>query len=179
MKYYISDYHIGHSNVIRMDQRPFADCTEMAAEIVRRWNAVITPADEVYILGDFAWKNTEGDAVLQQLCGRKHLITGNHDKPSQVMRSRFEGIQDYAEIEDSGSMVVLSHYPIAHWNHQFQGAVHLYGHVHNNPDYAAFLHYRAYCKAAGIPFTAFNVGCMLGYMDYTPRTLEYLMHSVF
>lgn len=172
MIYYISDLHIGHENVIRHDGRPFRDADEMAAAILERWNRAVRPADTVYILGDFAWKNRQGIELMTQLNGEKRLIRGNHDKPSQELRALFAEITDYAEITDGGTDVALCHYPIAHWNHQYRGAVHLYGHIHNTKDADAFAKYAAICREMDIPFAAYNVGCMMPYMDYTPRTLR-------
>lgn len=168
---YISDLHIGHENVIKHDGRPFRDCAEMSKEIIRRWNSAVSYDDSVYILGDFAWKNAEGLEVLQQLPGRKFLILGNHDKPTEEMRAYFEWIKYYAVIEDNGVQVVLCHYPIAHWYNQYRGTVHLYGHIHNTKDDTAFERYRDICKELEIRFECYNVGCMMPYMDYTPRTL--------
>ena len=170
--FYISDLHIGHENVLKHDNRPFADCKKMHNEIIKRWNNAVKHNDEVYILGDFAWKNAEGLEVLCQLTGKKHLILGNHDKPTDEMRTYFESVSDYLVINDSGRQVVLSHYPIAHWYNQYRGAIHLYGHVHATKDYTAFLKYGGICRKLEIPFNCANVGCMLDYMNYTPRTLE-------
>ena len=71
MKYYISDLHLGHENVLLHDNRPFQNTEEMHHQMIARWNKVVSQTDEVYILGDFAWKNAIGDEVLSQLCGRK------------------------------------------------------------------------------------------------------------
>ena len=171
-KFYISDLHLGHKNVIRHDGRPFADIVQMREKLVENWNNVVACDDEVYILGDFAWKNAEGLAVLSKLAGRKFLILGNHDKPTAEMKAYFAWIKDYAVITDGEVQVVMSHYPIAHWYNQYRGAVHLYGHVHNNDDYLAFQEYACICKSRNIPFECYNVGCMLDYMGYTPRTLD-------
>ncbi len=70
MKYYIADLHIGHENVIKHDGRPFKDAAQMVHEIVRRWNNAVSYNDDVYILGDFAWKNFAGLEVLSQLTGK-------------------------------------------------------------------------------------------------------------
>lgn len=35
---YISDLHFGHSNIIRLDTRPFESTEEMDRELVKRWN---------------------------------------------------------------------------------------------------------------------------------------------
>ena len=172
MNYYISDLHIGHENVLKHDGRPFNNTEEMSQELIRHWNSVVTPDDSVYILGDFAWKNIEGLAVLSQLMGKKYFILGNHDKLTNEMRAHFEWIKDIATVEDNGTQVVLCHYPVAHWRNQYRGAVHLYGHIHNTKDNTAFERYRDICRELEIPFECYNVGCMMPYMDYTPRTLE-------
>ena len=171
-KFYIADLHLGHENVIKHDDRPFSDTVQMRKALVKNWNDAVTCRDEVYILGDFAWKNAEGLEVLGELKGRKFLILGNHDKPTAEMKTYFEWIKDYAVITDNGVQVVMSHYPIAHWYNQYRGAVHLYGHVHKNDDYVAFLQYADICKSRSIPSECYNVGCMLDYMGYTPRTLD-------
>jgi len=172
MNYYISDLHIGHTNVIKYDGRPFKSLAQMSNEIIYRWNNTVSYNDNVYILGDFAWKDSVGIEVLTQLKGRKFLILGNHDKPTEEMKAYFEWIKDITIIEDNGTKVILCHYPIAHWYNQYRGAVHLYGHVHNSKDYIAFERYRDICRELEIPFECYNVGCMMPYMDYTPRTLE-------
>ena len=42
--YFTSDNHFGHEGVIRFDNRPFASVEEMDAEMIRRWNAKVTPS---------------------------------------------------------------------------------------------------------------------------------------
>jgi len=177
MNYYISDLHFGHANVIKFDPRPFQSLKEMHQTIINNWNAVITPEDDVYILGDFAWKEQIGIEIISQLVGRKYLIKGNHDKPTEELTAYFEWVKDYAMIRDCNSKVVLCHYPIAHWNHQYRNSVHLYGHVHNTQDYELFQQYGNLCREKNIPFLAYNVGCMMPYMDYTPRTLQQIISN--
>ena len=124
--FYISDMHIGHQNVLRHDNRPFTDINHMQAVMTANWNSTVSDSDEVYILGDFAWKNAQGLEMLSQLRGKKYLILGNHDKPTEEMKACFQWVKDYAVIQDDETQVVLSHYPIAHWYNQYRGAVHLY-----------------------------------------------------
>jgi calcineurin-like phosphoesterase family protein len=177
MKFYISDLHIGHENILQYDNRPFKNTDEMHKQIIIRWNRVVKPTDEVYILGDFAWKNAIGDEVLSQLCGRKFLILGNHDRPTNLMQNCFEWIKEYAVIQDEQTQVVLCHYPIANWYNQYRFAVHLYGHVHNNKDAKLFQEYLNLLRENNVPAAAYNVGCMMPYMDYTPRTILEIMKS--
>ncbi|MBQ8826854.1 MAG: metallophosphoesterase [Oscillospiraceae bacterium] len=177
MKFYIADMHLCHENVIRYDSRPFKNIDQMNNELVKRWNDTVAENDEVYILGDFCWKKGRCTEFVSQLKGRKFLIRGNHDDIPEDAEPYFEWIKDYAVITDSGAQVVLSHYPVAHWINQFRGSVHLYGHVHNNKDYYAYVRYGKMCLSENIPFESYNVGVMMYYMDYTPRTLDEIIFS--
>ena len=59
MKYYISDLHFDHTNVIKFDNRPFKDVEEMNNALIHNWNSVVKKNDIVYVLGDFCFGNTE------------------------------------------------------------------------------------------------------------------------
>ena len=54
-KFYISDLHIDHANILGFDNRPFKDVEEMNNELIHRWNDVVSDGDLVYILGDMFW----------------------------------------------------------------------------------------------------------------------------
>ena len=54
--FYIADTHFGHENSIRFCNRPFADVNEMNLTLIKNWNAKVTPDDDVYVLGDFAYR---------------------------------------------------------------------------------------------------------------------------
>ena len=51
-KFYISDLHFGHKNILGFDNRPFVDIEQMNNELIRRWNSVVSDGDVVYVLGD-------------------------------------------------------------------------------------------------------------------------------
>ena len=75
--------------------------------------------------------------ILNNLPGRKILVTGNHDFKnihSSSYKKTFAKITSYLEIKDNGRNVVLFHYPIEDWNGKYRGYYHLHGHVHNNGD---------------------------------------------
>lgn len=166
----------------------------MHRTIKERWNARITGADHVYILGDLAWKENE-DAVsfVSTLRGNKHLVIGNHDQcKDQRYKQLFVEVVDYKEAKDviNGKeySIVMSHFPLAFWNHQHRyrrdgekyrnWSVHLYGHVHNSVEekyYQEFI--QKLNNEYDIKCMTFNVGCMLDYMNYTPRTLKEIMKS--
>lgn len=45
MIYYIADMHFGHGNVLRFDNRPFADTDQMEESLICNWHNRITPKD--------------------------------------------------------------------------------------------------------------------------------------
>ena len=190
MKYYISDLHLFHRNVTRagknFDDRPFDDLDEMHGVVKEKWNAKVTNEDTVYILGDLAMRGTQEDliAFVSTLNGHKVMIRGNHDNlkdPRYIQL--FDEICDYKEIRDTlggeDVKLVLCHYPILMWKDQHYGSILLYGHVHNSIEEYYFRkclrdmnNEDFFDKRAGDKILrAYNVGCMMPYMDYEPRSL--------
>ena len=53
--YVISDTHFGHNNVIKFDNRPFADVTEMNEAMVTNWNNTVKSTDTIYHLRRFCF----------------------------------------------------------------------------------------------------------------------------
>lgn len=173
MNFYIADTHFGHSNIIRYDNRPFINTKQMDETMLDRWNEVVGDEDTVYILGDFSWhKEDDTLKILDQLAGKKVLIRGNHDRISPQIAKKFAKICDYLEITDCNQRVVMSHYPMPFWNGQFRDSVHLYGHVHNSHQWNFCQSWRKELQQIqDIPMRMYNVGCMMEYIDYTPRTI--------
>ena len=178
MKFYISDLHFSHKNSLSFDNRPFFTISEMNEVIINNWNSVVSANDEVYILGDMFWNNNDINDILPMLKGRLYLIKGNHDRVNDEMTKRFVWIKDYEEIRDNDRHVVLCHYPIPCYKNHFYGWYHLYGHVHTSFEHNMMLHIREEMTSLyDKPCQMFNVGCMLPYMDYTPRTLDEIIQS--
>lgn len=172
--FYISDTHFGHSGIIWYDNRPFLSVKEMDEHLISAWNGVVTDDDTVYIAGDFSWYEEEKTLeILDKLNGRKVLIKGNHDRISPTLSRKFIKVCEYLEIEDDGQKIILSHYPMPFWNGQFRDSVHLYGHVHNSHQWNICEHLiKEVRQLQDIPMRMYNVGCMMEWMDYTPRTLS-------
>ena len=171
MIYYISDLHFGHRNVIEMDGRPFETIEEMDEALIRRWNERVTDEDDVYILGDFAYRNGfTTDWYLSRLRGRKHLINGNHDfrtlENGKAM-AMFASVDKMCYITDNGRGVLLCHYPVAEWYGKRYGGYHVHGHIHNRRD-DVYEFMSRYDKAL-------NAGCMIN--GYCPVTLEELIEN--
>lgn len=176
---YISDLHFGHKNILHYDNRPFFTVKEMEDAIIENWATRVEACDTVYILGDFCWgSQEEWVRILQRLKGHKVLIRGNHDpaKLSAGVAKHLTDMGEYAEIDDAGRKIVLCHYPIVCFKNHFRGWYHLYGHVHNSFEASMMEHdkrmmqelYEKECRM-------FNVGCMMPWMDYTPRTLDQII----
>lgn len=103
------------------------------------------------------------------------LIRGNHDYSTKdsEFRKEFEHIEDYLEFEDGWRWVVLCHYPIPCFRHRFrEDWCHLYGHVHNTFEWNMTERFKTAMEELGHNCEMYNVGAMMPWMDYTPRTLE-------
>lgn len=144
----------------------------MQDTIIKNWNGAVGRTDDVYILGDVFWKNEGAGEILNFLNGNKFLILGNHDRVNAEMKEHYVWVKEYAEIKDNGRHVVLCHYPISSFKNADYGYIHLYGHIHEGRDYIPFEKYLDILRSRGIPNRSYNVGCMLQYMNYTPRTLK-------
>lgn len=172
---YIADWHYDHKNILAFDNRPFKTINEMNEQLVNRWNCVVERSDRVYILGDMFWSNMNAAIeVLDKLNGEKYLIKGNHDRCNDSrFKRKFTKICDYDEINDCGRNVVLCHYPIPYFKNHFYGWYHLYGHVHDSfeakmAEHDRYLMENLYEHQCNM----YNVGAMISYMDYYPRTLD-------
>ena len=134
-KFFISDTHFSHNNIIKYENRPFTSVEEMNETMINNWNSKVKYNDEVYILGDFIFDNKENALdIIDKLNGRKYMIRGNHDRilKYEEVANKFEWIKDYFVLKYNKMKFVLFHYPIQVWDCQHHGSIHLYGHVHSN-----------------------------------------------
>lgn len=132
--WFTADTHFGHSNVIEFCRRPFRDREEMDEMMVERWNATVSAQDEVWHLGDFAYRCGPNrlSTIFKSLNGRaKHLVRGSHDRGS-VLALPWTSIQDYAEILIDGRLLILFHYPLRKWNKFRFGSILLHGYDHGS-----------------------------------------------
>ena len=78
-----SDWHFNHSKPFLYKTRGFDSVEEMNETIITKYNSLVKPKDEVYILGDLclggANKLEENRELLSRLNGYFHIIRGNHD----------------------------------------------------------------------------------------------------
>lgn len=185
---FISDLHFGHANIIRFDGRPYTNVEDHDKDLVHRWNLEVkNPNDLTYVIGDIFWRPAEESLpIIKQLRGRKVLVTGNHDRfvkgksiEDQLLRAQFEEITDLKKINLENKKIIMCHYPIPQFDGHFGAtSVHLYGHVHQTFEYDLMRKWVAEGRLPenkGAANLMYNVGAMMPYMDYTPRTLGYIL----
>jgi calcineurin-like phosphoesterase family protein len=79
--WFTSDLHFGHANIIQYSHRPYPSVAAMNDALVARWNEVVAPEDEVWVLGDVAMGAVRTSLeYVRALNGHKHLVAGNHDR---------------------------------------------------------------------------------------------------
>lgn len=143
--WFTSDTHFSHKNIIKYqpNTRGHIDSVqEMDAILISNWNALVSPNDTVYHLGDFAFTNQKAIYhILGSLNGKIHLITGNHDKAFGNEGFRTNLIESgliakfyrtYHEVRIDKMFFVLNHYAQRVWNRSHYGTIHLYGHSHGS-----------------------------------------------
>lgn len=168
-KFYTSDTHFGHANIIGHCDRPFRHVDEMDEGMIHRWNSVVGETDIVYHLGDFTFELGQEPRVRQifeRLNGRKYLILGNHDLGNKgrvhptIAGLGWAAAPTYAlEVRDEGRRVYLAHYAHRIWPGKAHGGYHFFGHCHGN--------------VPGIDRSR-DVGVDMPDVDFTPRTFTEL-----
>jgi calcineurin-like phosphoesterase family protein len=82
MKYFSSDWHLGHNSVLSYCNRPYKDLEEMHIAIINTCNDTVKETDSLYLLGDTSLNPKWVELFIPQLiCKDIHMILGNHDAP--------------------------------------------------------------------------------------------------
>ena len=174
LRYYISDCHFGHNNVIGFDKRPFPDVVSMDTYMIAAWNNKVTNSDEVIMLGDFSFMdNNHTQMLLSQLKGRITLVRGNHDRFARGKHadiSRLEKAVDFLDLADNNRRVICSHYPMLCYPHQYRGAYMLFGHIHDAVEMRVLKESVKNLRSNGVPCRLINCFCM--YSGFVPLTLD-------
>lgn len=159
--FFIADTHFDSQSILLYENRPFATVAEMNETMIRRWNEVVSPEDQVYIIGDFGGDGREKE-ILDQLNGRKLLVKGNHDTMSNdyYRQAGFEEVYDLPVLFEG--YFLLSHEPL--YVNTNMPYANLFGHVHANPIYKTYSpHHFCVCVER---------------TDYRPMTLEEILGRV-
>jgi len=127
-RWFISDTHFSHKNIIRYAGRPYESVEEMNQSLIDNWNQYIEADDQVFFLGDFGLGDVDHlHAICSQLKGQKICIRGNHDRNANfMMRVGFNIVLESAFLKIGPHTVELIHIPSNEAPSHFQ----LHGHVH-------------------------------------------------
>lgn len=160
MVFFITDPHFGHSNIIKMCNRPFCDVEEMNERMIKTWNEKVHGNDTVYIVGDMFFRCADEEQVLKRLKGNKRLIKGNHDRSwikSPDILKYFLSVDDYLETSDGRHSLVFCHYPLLSWNRPHKSYM-VFGHIHNNvnSDYFPLICAREHMLNAGAEINGYE-----------------------
>lgn len=186
--FFTSDFHLFHHNVLKFDNRPFADVHEMHLAIEKNWNETVSKDDIVIYLGDLSFARREDkayvDEMMLRLNGKIHFVMGNHDKLEDIVKfSKFETVQDYLEVriahyQDSEihigtkerveTLFCCMHYPIYSWNKKHHKSYHVHGHCHGNLHHGEESNYYTNNRVI-------DAGCMLH--NYTPISYKEILEK--
>ncbi len=80
-----SDLHFGHNKDFIFEPRGFSNIFDHDETIIKNWNSVVQPDDDVFVLGDLMLgENSYGLSCIKQLKGNLHIIRGNHDSDTRM-----------------------------------------------------------------------------------------------
>lgn len=162
-RFYISDHHFAHKNIIKYCHRPFETVHDMDRFMIEKWNSVVGKDDMVIHGGDFALAAKEYYSHLwfDILNGEKLLVKGNHDGSVRWLEEMGVRVSKYFYSPDDD--VLVAHKPTSPFIQNTDGLTVLYGHIHDkvlpNP-----------------PPNSMNIS--VENMDYTPKTIEQIREAL-
>lgn len=115
MIYLSSDTHFGHAKDFLWRPRGFSSIEEMNEGIIERWNLIVEPNDDVYLLGDVIMGDIDNLNYVRRLNGNLHIIYGNHDSDTRI--TAYNTLDNLVEagfgarLKYAGRVFYLSHYP--------------------------------------------------------------------
>ncbi|MGC3995174.1 MAG: metallophosphoesterase family protein [Propionicimonas sp.] len=92
MRWFTSDTHFGHANILRFEpSRPWTDLNRMNIDLVARLAAPLHAEDEVWHLGDVALGHLDSNLPFLAMLGVPvTLVAGNHDRVHPYYGQRAE-----------------------------------------------------------------------------------------
>lgn len=116
----------------------------MNKTIIKNWNNIVNPEDDVYCLGDIMLNDNEtGLKLLKQLKGNIHIVLGNHDTDTRA--KLYKTCYNVVEVElalkikYNGYHFFMTHYPCFTGNLEKESLkkclCNLYGHTHQTTNF--------------------------------------------
>ena len=143
--YFTSDLHFGHDREFIYTPRGFKTVWEMNDTILKNWNEIVNPEDDVYCLGDLMLGNNDvGMSYIKDLKGKIHVVRGNHD--TDVRMDLYNKCYNIIEVTEgqflkwNGFNFYLNHYPTFTSNLEKsdrlkEHIINLYGHTHQKENF--------------------------------------------
>jgi calcineurin-like phosphoesterase family protein len=109
-RFFTSDLHFGHRNIIEYCNRPFwqgmqPDVDRMDEALIANWNNTVGDDDEIEVVGDLCMGRLELSlAKAKRLRGKKKLRPGNHDKCHPM----YKKYMDYVELYERAGFEILA-----------------------------------------------------------------------
>ena len=128
-----ADYHFGHKNIIKYENRPFKTLDQMNDTIIRNHNSRVKKDDYFLHVGDFCFHCKSGTGngsvykaseFLERLNGIPVLLLGNHDKKGNSVNTKFQSLI----LQGAGFQIKAVHKPL-HADPSYP--LNLVGHVHS------------------------------------------------
>ena len=150
MIFLTSDLHFNHDREFVWKVRGFDSVQEMNETIVKNWNSVVGPDDDVYVLGDLCLGGgsctilLENKHLIESLNGKLHIIRGNHDTNPRVrIYGLCANVVDEVKWADmlnyNGYHFYLSHFPTLTGNLEKESlkqcTCNLFGHTHQTTNF--------------------------------------------
>lgn len=133
--FFSSDLHINHNKEFIYEIRGFDSVEEMNEAIIERFNAIVTPNDTLYLLGDSCMGPVEAAApILKRLHGNIIYSIGNHDTNKRLIEYKHLGWKciGYADmLVYKKYSFLLSHWPTLVANQLDKPIWNLSGHTHS------------------------------------------------
>ena len=144
MIYVTSDLHLCHDRGFIYEPRGFQNIDDMNKTIIKNWNNIVNPEDDVYCLGDIMLNDNEaGLNFLKQLKGNIHIVLGNHDTDTRA--KLYKTCHNVVEVElalkikYNGYHFFMTHYPCFTGNLEKESLkkclCNLYGHTHQTTNF--------------------------------------------
>lgn len=154
-----SDPHIGHTNIIKLCNRPFLTGEEMDKHLLGNIRGSFKQYDFVICLGDLSVKQSyiEHKHLKISFPNQYALLIGNHDVKSaknevwaasgalpslafSLSKLKLQSLYPNWNIVDWEKVPTevkfgLSHWPV-HNDHLPEGWINIHGHIHNRKEYA-------------------------------------------
>jgi calcineurin-like phosphoesterase family protein len=135
-KWYTSDWHRGHKNLVLSGFRKFSCIEEADETILNNYNEVVKPWDIVYNLGDLTLNMKYDDLAkdISKFNGTKIIIAGNHDSITTLERLKQDRIignwHIHKNVKDGEHTFALHHWPLLDYHSAMKPDIHLHGHSH-------------------------------------------------